>query len=298
MTDPLPDPAIEGLPITSASPSAAQVVAALKRLREPFTGNALSKLPKSIQKAAPGEKPTYLDCKPGTQASADGVFCGGRHPRSIHLDYVGHAALTDRLLEVDLLWDWEPLAIDENGLPQFDRNGGMWIKLTVAGVSRLGYGDAQGKTGPNAVKEAIGDALRNAGMRFGAALDLWHKGDLHDAAAEQGQAAPDGTPMEPEPDQPGRNWVQEVIDDGTTSGYITLFEEAKRLKVPRETLALMRAEATKIKKREDEAEAEAKRAGEVAAEAEANAADAVAASFSGAAAPATEPAAAPTEGQQ
>jgi hypothetical protein len=26
----------------------------------------------------------------------------------------------------------------------------------------------------------IGDALRNAAMRFGAALDLWHKGQLHD----------------------------------------------------------------------------------------------------------------------
>ena len=30
-----------------------------------------------------------------------------------------------------------------------------------------------------AMKERIGDALRNAAMRFGAALDLWHKGDLH-----------------------------------------------------------------------------------------------------------------------
>ncbi len=30
----------------------------------------------------------------------------------------------------------------------------------------------------------IGDALRNAAMRFGAALDLWHKGDLH--VAEDG----------------------------------------------------------------------------------------------------------------
>jgi hypothetical protein len=35
------------------------------------------------------------------------------------------------------------------------------------------------------MKERIGDALRNAAMRFGAALDLWHKGDLH------GDAEPD-----------------------------------------------------------------------------------------------------------
>ena len=49
--------------------------------------------------------------------------------------------------------------------------------MTVCGMTRLGYGDAGGRKGPNAIKEAIGDALRNAGMRFGAALDLWAKGD-------------------------------------------------------------------------------------------------------------------------
>jgi hypothetical protein len=55
----------------------------------------------------------------------------------------------------------------------------MWIRLTVCGVTRLGYGHAGSKTGGDAIKEVIGDALRNAAMRFGAALDLWHKGDLH-----------------------------------------------------------------------------------------------------------------------
>jgi len=95
------------------------------------------------------------------------------------LSYVGHAALTDRLLDADPLWNWEPLAFGPEGLPVIDTLGGMWIRLTVCGVSRLGYGDAQGKEGPNAIKEVIGDALRNAAMRFGAALDLWHKGDLH-----------------------------------------------------------------------------------------------------------------------
>jgi hypothetical protein len=46
-------------------------------------------------------------------------------------------------------------------------------------VTRYGYGAADGKSGGDAMKEMIGDALRNAAMRFGAALDLWHKGDLH-----------------------------------------------------------------------------------------------------------------------
>ncbi len=97
----------------------------------------------------------------------------------VMLDYVGHAAMTDRLLDADPNWSWEPLALDEHGLPKFDDAGGLWIRLTVCGMTRLGYGDAQGKAGGNAIKECIGDALRNAAMRFGAALDLWHKGELH-----------------------------------------------------------------------------------------------------------------------
>ncbi len=117
---------------------------ALGKLRDPFPPEQIGKLPK-----------------------------GG-----VTLDYVGHAALTARLLDVDPEWSWEPVAVDERGLPVFDENGGLWIRLTIAGMTRLGYGDASGKKGANAVKEAIGDALRNAGMRFGAALDLWSKEDL------------------------------------------------------------------------------------------------------------------------
>ena len=49
----------------------------------------------------------------------------------------------------------------------------LWIRLTVAGVTRIGYGHAEGKKGPDAVKETIGDSIRNAAMRFGVALDLW-----------------------------------------------------------------------------------------------------------------------------
>lgn len=145
----------------------------LARLREPFAENQINKLP----------KPYKADSQ-----RANCRECGGYHGMpAVHLDYVGHAALTDRLLEVDPEWTWEPVAFTPEGLPAFDKDGGLWIRLTICGVTRLGYGDAQGKRGGNAVKEAIGDALRNAGMRFGAALDLWHKGDLHDAAEEQGK---------------------------------------------------------------------------------------------------------------
>lgn len=97
----------------------------------------------------------------------------GKLPKSgITLDFVGHAHVTDRLLTVDPHWNWEPLAVDDRGLPVYDNAGGLWIKLTVGGVTRLGYGD-----GPDP-KQRIGDALRNAAMRFGVALDLWAKTDL------------------------------------------------------------------------------------------------------------------------
>lgn len=143
----------------------------LKKLREPFPENQISKLP----------KPTCELEKWKALPKARCGECGGYHATSntIHLSYVGHAALTDRLLDVDPDWNWMPLAVDTNGLPLLDKDGGMWIKLTICGITRLGYGDSQGKTGCNATKERIGDALRNAAMRFGAALELWHKGDLH-----------------------------------------------------------------------------------------------------------------------
>jgi hypothetical protein len=137
----------------------------LQRLREPFKDHQISLLPKPTKRDAPKGR-----CNE----------CGGWHGLpAVHLSYVGHAALTDRLLECDETWSWEPVAFGPDGLPLLDKDGGMWIRLTVCGVTRLGYGDAQGKTGPDAMKERIGDALRNAAMRFGAALDLWHKGDLH-----------------------------------------------------------------------------------------------------------------------
>lgn len=148
----------------------------LAKLREPFAPHHISKLPKPTKAQTDKVRENYSAGKRCT-------ICGGwHHPDVIHLDYVGHAALTDRLLDVDLEWSWEPVAFTDEGLPAFDKTGGLWIRLTVLGVTRLGYGHAAAK--PTAdpgsrEKEVIGDALRNAAMRFGAALDLWHKGDLH-----------------------------------------------------------------------------------------------------------------------
>lgn len=155
----------------------------LALLRVAFPPHQISKLPKPLKKREEMDKLPKAKC----------AVCGGYHQTSsiIHLDYVGHAALTDRLLDADPNWNWEPLGFTPDGLPALDKNGGLWIKLTVCGVTRFGYGAADGKSGGDAIKELIGDALRNAAMRFGAALDLWHKGDLHaDEESEKPKAEP------------------------------------------------------------------------------------------------------------
>jgi hypothetical protein len=117
--------------------------------------------------------------------------------KSMSLDYVGHAHVTDRLLQVDPEWSWQPMATDTNGLPVLDSDGGLWIHLTIAGVTRPGYGWADGDTGGNAVKEAIGDAIRNAAMRFGVALDLWMKSPAAKSPAPTKTAAPAKTAAKP-----------------------------------------------------------------------------------------------------
>jgi hypothetical protein len=145
----------------------------LASLRAPFPDAAIDKLPKGIDKDAPKSR-----CD----------ICGGWHaPAQIHLDYVGHAAVTERLLDADPNWSWEPVAWSDDGRPLLDlddkgRPVGLWIRLTVAGVTRLGYGTVEaGKTEPT--KELIGDAIRNAAMRFGVALELWRKHSDADAAS-------------------------------------------------------------------------------------------------------------------
>lgn len=162
----------------------------LAKLRVPFPTEQISPLPK-ITCGECSRSRTKV-CENPRHAKSKCRECENYITQAhMHLDYVGHAELTNRLLEADPLWDWEPLALDQRGLPAFDENGGLWIRLTVCGKARLGYGDAQGKTGPNAVKEAIGDALRNAAMRFGAALDLWAKSDLREALSEHPKSAED-----------------------------------------------------------------------------------------------------------
>lgn len=137
-------------------------------LRAPFGAGVIERLPKPL-KSGDQDKGR---CEQGSRYCADQHPCGGWHVRSLHLSYVGHAGVTDRLNDCDPTWNWTPVAFDQQGLPLI-ANGGLWINLTIYGVTRLGFGDAPGKR--DATKELIGDAIRNGAMRFGVGTYLWSK---------------------------------------------------------------------------------------------------------------------------
>ena len=151
---------------------------ALHKLREPFPLSEVRYRPQPWCKKCSEVQGWPKVCQHHTEIRCQ--RCNGQKITEAHicLKYIGHAEATNRLLNVDPFWNWEPLALDGVGLPQYDGNRGMWIRLTVCGMTRIGYGDAGSKSGANAVKEIIGDAIRNAGMRFGMALDLWTSSDL------------------------------------------------------------------------------------------------------------------------
>jgi hypothetical protein len=155
---------------------------AFAKLREPFPPAMIGKLPRVTCKACSQKS---CDKHQKTKCQVCSAFITTAH---IHLDFVGHAELTDRLLTVDPEWNWEPVAFGEDGLPRIsDTPDGprLWIRLTIVGVTRLGVGSVE-RGAFDIEKQLIGDALRNAAMRFGVALDLWAKSDLASQQADNG----------------------------------------------------------------------------------------------------------------
>lgn len=196
--------------------------AGLAKMREAFPANQIGKLPKE-SKAQREEREKNLD--KGIRCP----ICGGwHHKNAVHLDYVGHAAATDRLLDSDPMWNWEPVAWSDEG-PKFDNIGGLWIKLTVCGVTRLGYGNADKKPGADMgsrEKEVIGDAIRNAAMRFGAGLEMWHKGDLHVDGTDDGRGDDGGSPFDGHPADVRERQDSPTPPPPTTTGGVQSFDKA------------------------------------------------------------------------
>jgi len=124
----------------------ARLIATLAHLREPFERKLISKLPATTKRPA--------------------------------LDYVGHAAVTDRLNRYAPGWSYhvEPVVVGFDDGPHVVA---VFGEMTVCGVSRqeVGAVDSPSTYGQE-LKEAISDFIRRAAMRFGVALDLWSKEDL------------------------------------------------------------------------------------------------------------------------
>lgn len=167
---------------------------AAKALRAEFPPEAVGKLPRVTCRDC-SDKNTTCQKHKKEKCSVCGNWISTAH---IHLDFVGHAGVTDRLLKVDPEWTWEPVAFDSEGAPLIQRTADgskLWIRLTVGGVTRYGVGIASGF---ELEKQLISDAIRNAAMRFGVALDLWSKEDLgHDENA--GEAPPSLREADAEP---------------------------------------------------------------------------------------------------
>lgn len=106
----------------------------------------------------------------------------GKLPKGgIQLDFVGHADITRILIEIDPMWEWNPISW-ENGRPQIHVENGMatmWGELTLLGHTRLGVGSCRADK-QDLDKELVSDFLRNAAMRFGIALSLWTKQEWED----------------------------------------------------------------------------------------------------------------------
>jgi len=150
----------------------------------------------------------------------------GKLPRgNIQLDYVGHAEITRILIDIDPLWEWKPLKIDDDGLPSYRVENGMAHMagaLTLLGHTRLAIGSAPHNK-QDLLKELVSDFLRNAGMRFGLALSLWSKeewGGESDIALAPKKKAPAKKPAAPAKPDSAPVSDSEKVDKDTVSRFI------------------------------------------------------------------------------
>lgn len=147
--------------------------------------------------------PQALAAIPGRYAQPDPATLATLPKGGANLSYMGHAEVTLALIDVDPLWEWEPVTFDEvTGAPKVENCGKwyvMWGYLTVCGHRRLCVGTCEAHKAEYQ-KELLGDALRNGAMRFGIGTKLWSK--AHASPAPRAKA-PAPRPSEPVPDSNG-----------------------------------------------------------------------------------------------
>ena len=174
-------------------------------LAAPFAQDDLEKLPRQLN----SRDDNRGRCEAGNYYSADGHGCGGWHARAMHLDYVGHAGITQRLNDVlgPQGWDFAPMAMTPEGLPLM-RGGEFWGALTIRVEDQevTKYDVAANFQG---VQEAWGDALRRCAMRFGVGTYLWSKSEAALSLKMATDQAPE-PPAQPQQQAPAQQPQQQA----------------------------------------------------------------------------------------
>jgi hypothetical protein len=148
-----------------------------EQLREPFAPSQIGKLPKGGDDVA---KSAYQRCEVCKQKAP---------PHHWHVDYVGHAIVTDRLNRVVGTDGWSytrPERVHD------DRGKLLAVisEMTILGHTKgieVGGPATSASTYAGQLKTAISDYICRAAMRFGVALDLWAKQELESLTYEDRQ---------------------------------------------------------------------------------------------------------------
>lgn len=158
-----------------------------RQLREPFAADQIGKLPKWGKDTPPQSEWAY--CQVCKQKAP---------PQHGHVDFVGHAMVTNRLNQVVGTDGWSytrPERVHD------DRGKLLAVlsEMTVLGHTKgveVGGPAASATTYADQLKTALSDYICRAAMRFGIALEQWSKQELEAAGhqarqdADQPAAAP------------------------------------------------------------------------------------------------------------
>ena len=118
----------------------------------------------------------------------------------VELDYVGHAAVSDRLNQQEPGWSYgiERAVESADGLHVQAVVG--WVEIGGKRLPEVGEPNNQSSYGQE-FQSAIGNLIRRGAMRFGVGIDLWSKEDLQAAGDGRAEKSDEGQGIPASPAQ-------------------------------------------------------------------------------------------------
>lgn len=144
-----------------------------RALAKPFDSQQVGKLPRGGDDVPKGQWSRCRECKQKTP------------PNHFHVDYIGHAVVTDRLNSVvgPAGWSWTLVTVERDQGGRLLAVVGEMTVLEHTKGPEIGTPAQTQREYGDALKSAISDYICRAAMRFGVALDLWAKQQLESASA-------------------------------------------------------------------------------------------------------------------